>query len=448
MALKNTVKEWIGSHDKLSKLIPFFRRINKLKSYVINLFLSILVPYFRLAYKNKLKELNGRKNTQKIIVVFIVRHASQWKYEGLYRICEQHDDYCPRVLVVPEMSLQDWFHDNSLCKKAFPSDAYNVIFAYSDKGELLVSPKDLKPDITFFPKVIWGEDPYSILNFKGSLNCYVPYSTYGDNNAYSQYNKVFHHLLWKHFVATNIHKKIAQKVSFTKAKNVFVTGYPGFDPYFFKKDDEQRADPWGSRDQRKRIIWAPHHTIDDSETESNHSNFLRMHDEFRSTALKFKDKIVVAFKPHPNLRRKLNLRSDWGEERTNQYYRWWDCNDNTLLVEGQYQDLFIKSDALIHDSVSFMAEYLCLLKPVCYVIKNEALTRSFLNEFGNGLLEQHYLAASIEHVEDFVRRLIVQPEYFDNEARREYVEVILRPPNNRPSSNNMFELVHSEINSP
>ena len=128
-----------------------------------------------------------------------------------------------------------------------------------------------------------------------------------------------------------------------------------------------------------------------SSTNTNHSNFLWLAEKMLSFTEKYKDKIQIAFKPHPNLKKQLISHPGWGKPKVDEYYDKWNSLDNGQLEEGDYFDLFLQSDAMIHDSVSFLSEYLYTMKPCCYVIKNENLIDSFLNDFGKAALELHDL---------------------------------------------------------
>jgi hypothetical protein len=311
-----------------------------------------------------------------------------------------------KILVAADIKNKSWEHDQRLALEKFKNYQCEVFNAFDSNGNLQTLPKDLVPDIVFFPKVIEGDDPFSITKFPNSLNCYVPYSTYGDNNPTLQYNRIFHNLLWRHYVATDIHFEISKEVNYIKSKNIRVSGYPGFDNYLFSNGNKLNQVSLWPNDTRKKIIWAPHHTIESSENNSNHSNFLLYHEFFKEIALQFRDEVCFAFKPHPNLRLKLYGLDRWGEEITKDYYNWWDQNENTLLVESDYEDLFINSDALIHDSVSFMAEYLCLGKPSCYLVKDESKLNKFLNKFGLSLLDYHKKAYSNSDITAFIRTVL------------------------------------------
>ena len=203
-----------------------------------------------------------------------------------------------------------------------------------------------------------------------------------------------------------MHLEISKEVNYLKSKNIRVSGYPGFDKYLYDNiNSSTKASPWPN-DTRKKIIWAPHHTVEISEYYSNHSNFLLYHEFFKEIAFELRDDVCFAFKPHPNLRLKLYGLKGWGEVTTEKYYNWWNQCENTLLIEGGYEELFINSDAMIHDSVSFMAEYLCLGKPSCYLIKDETKLTKFLNRFGLSLLEYHTKAFNESDIRDFIEAVI------------------------------------------
>src|SRR5690606_23808246 len=113
----------------------------------------------------------------------------------------------------------------------------------------------------------------------------------------------------------------------------------------------------------KRIIWAPHHRIDEKGSKYSFSNFLKFHQSFLELAQENSDKIQIAFKPHPLLKQKLYVHKDWGVEKTRQYYNSWAQLPNGQLALDDYIDLFLTSDAMILDSISFIAEYAFTRKP-------------------------------------------------------------------------------------
>ena len=67
-----------------------------------------------------------------------------------------------------------------------------------------------------------------------------------------------------------------------------------------------------------------------------------MYDLMIEIALLYKDKVQIAFKPHPLLKEKLIKL--WGAQATDDYYRKWDNLPNGQLETGDYVDLFKTSD--------------------------------------------------------------------------------------------------------
>ena len=122
------------------------------------------------------------------------------------------------------------------------------------------------------------------------------------------------------------------------------------------------------------------------------------------TARKYKDKVQFVFKPHPMLKDKLYKNESWGPEKTDAYYDAWNTMPNTRLADGNYVDLFITSDAMIHDCSAFTAEYLYVNKPVMYVTEKERI-ESF-NSFANECFQVHYHGSSIRDIETFIDNVI------------------------------------------
>ena len=70
----------------------------------------------------------------------------------------------------------------------------------------------------------------------------------------------------------------------------------------------------------------------------------------------------MVFKPHPMLKSKL-FRTKLGKAKTDDYFHFWETQSNTQFNDGEYIELFKQSDAMIHDSGAFLAEYIFTDKP-------------------------------------------------------------------------------------
>jgi CDP-glycerol glycerophosphotransferase (TagB/SpsB family) len=172
--------------------------------------------------------------------------------------------------------------------------------------------------------------------------------------------------------------------------------------YFEKLENNNFGNPWKNKDSRKRIIWAPHHTILE-DGRKKMSNFLEYAELFKELAIKYQDKIVWAFKPHPGLKEKLSSDKVWGIEKTNEYYNFWKNQEYTQLEEGYYIDLFYYSDAMIHDSGSFLNEYMYFRKPVLYLLSNKK--KPYYNQFGLDALNACRIGQSFDDISNFTNEL-------------------------------------------
>ena len=160
----------------------------------------------------------------------------------------------------------------------------------------------------------------------------------------------------------------------------------------------------------KKIIWAPHHTIEYPSQKNYFSTFLSFHKSIKELSIKYKNSIDFCFKPHPILKKKLYNHKDWGVKKTNEYFDFWNKSENTILSESGYQDLFIQSDALILDSISFMAEYLYLKKPYCFLTKKKYSYTSSLNIIGKKIFEKINKVNNISSLEDFIKNSVLKSD--------------------------------------
>lgn len=361
----------------------------------------------RLRYKSIARKLRKK---EKIKVAFFLIHDSVWKYEGVYQLMKNDSRFEPIVIVCPYILYgeETMIYDMNKAYISFKNNGYNVVKTLDEKtGEWLDVKNEINPDIVFFtnPHNLTKPD-YYIKNFLDRLTCYVPYSFRIDYLTEIQFNQSFHNLTWRNFYETDIHLNISKKTSDCKGKNVIVTGYPTLEHNIIKSDFHYKS--WKLQETKKtKIIWAPHWTIEGHQpTILNWSCFILFADLFISLAYEYKDKIQLAFKPHPFLKQTLSRDDLWGIDKTNDYYNLWNKIDNCQLNDGEYMDLFIESDALIHDSGSFMVEYLPINKPVLYTSNRENITETF-NEFGKLAFKTQYKANGEEDIRNFIENIVL-----------------------------------------
>ncbi|MDR8393035.1 CDP-glycerol glycerophosphotransferase family protein [Aliifodinibius sp. S!AR15-10] len=388
------------------------------------------------------------KNKATINVAFLVIHSSIWKYHRVYKLMEADPRFHPTVVVCPYLKDGKAHMSEEMDKtlRFMQHSGYNVLKTYDEENDSWIDIKsELQPDIVFFSVPYdYTRDEYRLANFRYALTCYVPYFFTTNGKKGSNYDGPFHNLVWRSFYETEIHKKYAEEYARNRGENVVVSGYPRLDDFLFA-DQQMVSDPWNSSsDELKRIIWAPHHTIDGQGQGLNYSTFKTYHELFKEIATAYSDKIQIAFKPHPLLKQKLYKDEDWGKKRTDQYYRFWDNLQNGLLAEADYTDLFLTSDVLIHDCSSFMAEYLATGKPSLYLLHDLGV-RERLHQFGKMALHRHYQAQRGDEILKFIEHQALQQKDPMQEVRTRFVNSRLMPPNEKTAAENIVNYVKNEI---
>ncbi len=381
--------------------------------------------------------------TNKVIdVFFIVIHHSTWKLDSVYNLFNFDKRFNPTIVVCPYTSMKKnnrMFIDLEKAYQHFKVKNYNVINSYN-KGEWVDINKLSSNKIVFFtnPHNI-TEDVYQWKHFPDTIKYYVPYHHQIDGGQWDwQWGSQFHLEMYKLFYIDKYHLKTAKKIMKNKGDNVVITGYPAVEKLY--SEEYQPQSVWKPQSTtKKKVIYAPHHTITFAK-ETGLSEFLNIAERMVDIAVKYSSSIQFAFKPHPILRDKLYTHPEWGVERTEEYYKFWENTENTQLEESDYIDLFLGSDALIHDSGSFLAEYLYVKKPVMYLTNHTTLNR--FNDYGLECLTHCYTDEKND-VDAFLRKVINNIDPLKNK-RAHFVDERLIPDKSLPSQM-IFKYVCNDI---
>lgn len=375
---------------------------------------------------NHQKALRKIRKKKKIRVAFFLIHDSVWKYECVYELMENDEKFEPVIIVCPYTT----FGDETMlrCMNAayisFKQKGYNVIKTLNEEtGQWLDVQSIIKADIIFFTNPYsLTKSKYCITNFQNTLTFYVPYGFMITQRPRMQYDELLHNLVFRFYLETKFHLSQAKLFSRNKGVNAKVTGYPGLDELLFPKNNVLIDDVWKIDDKNiKRIIWAPHHTINDEDTPFNYSNFMNYYEIMLDIAKEFEDRIQIAFKPHPILRSKLYKKNEWGKIRTDSYYEKWNNLVNGQLVESDYFSLFQYSDAMIHDCGSFISEYIVTNKPALYQLRNDSILNGF-NDMGIKIVNCQYLGRNYEDVVRFIKNIVID----ENDPLKTNRELLLK----------------------
>jgi len=386
-------------------------------------------------HRQYVSAMRGRKPVN---VVFMAIDLALWRYQYLYDIMNADERFCVSIVLSPCLGREQKEQDMKGLRDFFDQNHIKYI-DYNPHS----APYDIKNELN--PDIIFYTQPYEYLltpehdcrAFYNRLVCYMPY---GFNTfAKWSYNLHFCNLAWRLYYPTKESLEQAMKLSDNHGENVRISGYANADGYF----QQHHHSVWkvmNDGKNRKRIIWAPHFTIQkQSETIPARSNFLWMADFMLHLAQEYKDLLQISFKPHPTLLTRLYQHKEWGKTRTDAYYEQWRSMANTQLETGEYVDLFMTSDAMIHDCASFSGEYHYSEKPVMFVSKDVKSVLSQLSSVGQKALSLHYLGATYADIRHFIDDVVLGENDPMRPQREQFVKDYLLPPGGKSVAQNVLD---------
>lgn len=398
----------------------------KLQNYISDKFLALKLRTYRYIYIPIRVNIIRRKKI--ITVLFPIANLGAWKTESLYREMLAHPRFNP-ILVFTTSSQED---DRENLRQYAKERNYD----YFDSSNPDISYwKDFKPDIIFYQKPYSGDFIHNLR----SLFCYVPYAFHNSKESWAVKTPYLHYCWQDYYENETLAQEFSEIVG-EGIKNNYGTGIPTMDELLIKKSSLE--DPWKNSQNKKRIIYAPHHSIDVGDWWHS-STFLTLGEQMLELAELYSDKVQWAFKPHPLLRSKLE--NIWGKKKTDDYYDRWAKVEWSQFESGKYIELFKYSDAMIHDCGSFIEEYMYTGNPVMYLMRNDYAAKqtfSHINAVVNAALDLHEHGETIEDVELFIKHVI--NEYDPGRAKRlQFVNENLTPAGGQSSSRNIIESILS-----
>ena len=375
--------------------------------------------------------MREKRKKGKIRFLFILQELSQWKTELLYQTMLDHPRFEPILGITPcieypgaEQKLIEY------CKRK----RYNYVWL--DPQKTIV--EQIQVDMMAYQKP-YSDSIYPLhqINSNKSIpTVYVPYylSTIAESWLVNPRPCL---LAWRCFVDNESCLKEWKELSKMHGRNLVVTGLPIMDELLIPKS--QADDVWPCLDHRKRIIYAPHHTIGGYHMDGiEYSTFMDYCDFMLELAEKYQDQAYFVFKPHPRLFR--NLLKVWGEEKTKCYYDLWNKPGvSHVETHSNYMDLFKYSDAMIHDCGSFTMEYLYTGNPVMYLTKSEHHVDN-LNNVAKRAFNLHYQGKTKEDIETFVVNVLNGIDALASE-RDTFVKESLLPPNGKTACENIIDVI-------
>lgn len=384
----------------------------------------------------RLECLAARMRQKELITVaFMALDLPCWKCDALFHLMQRHPRFRPVIWIVPELQIKDADERQRKLeemRRVFAERDYPVADMYS----LEQMRAEYAPELVFLAKPYPGVTLWNAWNLDRELVCYVPYcyqNTCREDFLYGQENHV-----WRNFYATKGVSRLAASLMANGGCNVVTTGAPGADSFLVPETATQHSVWKQCAPGIKKVIWAPHWTVM-GDSFFSVSTFLNVADGMLELAEKYADRIQWAFKPHPLLRDTLYRHPDWGKERTDAYYERWESMPNSQLETGAYELLFKQSDAMVHDSGSFIMEYLLVDKPCMYLQAGNGYTG--FNEDTLQALACYQKGSTVAEIERFLLGLIHNTPDSMARARTRFMKQYLLPPGGCSAAQNIINSI-------
>jgi CDP-glycerol glycerophosphotransferase (TagB/SpsB family) len=150
-------------------------------------------------------------------------------------------------------------------------------------------------------------------------------------------------------------KDVVDAYALTERGNSYVhfTGSPKIDN--LAREAELGKSSWPLEDGKFKIVWAPHHSY--SPHWFNFGVFSKIYVQILEFA-KANSDIQIVLRPHPFLWSTLTDRKVLTEIELSSWRKSWSELPNTSVdEEGSYAGLFLATDVLVTDGISFLGEY-------------------------------------------------------------------------------------------
>lgn len=371
-------------------------------------------------YKEVEKAIVSRNNSKLRFASYVIYDSSFSAYGLMELMLANKEKYDAKIVIIPDVARgNDVFVNQYNNTKQFFVDLYgkeNVLDGYDFERNEFIDLSDQFDIINLaspYDNMASKVHGIQYLSTKNVLPIYISYGCMPDYYGCKEIMpRLEISLFWKVFADNKISFKDYKMNEIAKGKNVVCTGYAKMDN--LAKATEIKHD-------KKRIIIAPHHTVNNQSLPL--SNFLEYCDFILELPKIYPD-IQFIFRPHPLLFINLVNQKIWTKQQVDEYL----CKLQNLGVEysygGNYFDVFVNSDTMIHDCSSFVVEYLYTGKPCCFVAKSNY--KKVFSKLGKACLKNYYLAFNKEQIISFINDIIINDNDKIKEKRIQFANKYLK----------------------
>lgn len=374
---------------------------------------------------------------EKINVVFLLP-AMMFVYKELYNYFDNDDHFNVQIVLVPHR-IGNSKNINIQAKEKYyqifahlKERNFNVIEGFDFESNRGIDFESVcRPDILFYvlPYMRIYPENMKVTNIPPNVLCaYIPYGEFLESDLEDNlYNFGWNERIWKIFCSSESYLINAAEKSPVGSSNVIVVGSARMDSLVnYKPSEYDYKWIYPKEKNKKRIIWAPHHTLarPSMDDKVSYSTFDENFEFFYNYAKNNPD-IEWVVRPHPLLKEILNNINTYmkiegivDENFVDDYFFKWNSLPNARVHEEiDYMDLFATADALITDCVSFKAEFLFANKP------GLILTKGDLDKEGyeNSIYSAWYLSKGLDfdEIAKFIEDVVVNENDYIKDKREE-----------------------------
>lgn len=407
----------------------------------VRYYLKWRIPLRKRRYTSIVKRVKSKGQCR---VLFIASSLPMWRYHDVIQFLKADPRFVVKVAIIPFRAFLKEEKQRDINDLKRYLDTLGVDYEVVIDNNYKSFKRAFRPDMIVYPQPYnWSYDDDKA-NWMRNTDCLLVHTPYSiPLTEFEWYiNIPLHNAAWKFYVASDIHQDVSRRIADNHGENTVVVGESKSD----QLTAPAQSNPWktvADGKERKKLIWAPHFSVTSYDM-FDRPDFNWSYKVMREVAEQYADRLQIAFKPHPRLKSELYKHPEWGKERTDEFYAFWENSPTTQLETGDYLDLFKNSDALIHNCGSFTAEYLYLNKPAAYITRNLAGIKADINAFGAACQDAHYTVASPEEIRQFIDDVVLGGKDPMKPERTELLNTVLRAPNDTTVAENIYnDLVKS-----
>lgn len=406
---KRNLIESLANSEKIenSNLLKYIK-YQELEEYIDSLDMDRSIRVMKNLFKANCKFFS---NKQIIKIGFIVYSSAEWQCEELYWKLNNDQRFEAGIFIAKypygsQETIEEKYVETC---RFFEQKKYNIYYTcdVEDKEGSLDRIDEFDILVYFSPfEVLNGE--WNIRKRPLSQLCiHIPYAYYLVSKEDVRYSDMFYEkpafkLTWFYFASCKLQAEIVSKKQRLEGYNIKSSGFPKMDLLIERKYNVRDC-LWKTNDRTKlKVIWAPHFNMKKGMNGTFHENYIWF--------LKFAkehQEVTWIVRPHPRMERGVLEQGVFQtEDEYKEYLNQWNGLTNARVIpSGDYYDIFAYSDAMILDSVSFLAEYqftgkpLLLLQPEC---------KRKLSELGEKLVSVLYTARGndFEAIQQFLKEVM------------------------------------------